>query len=306
MPPLVKKQTPIPPLVSGQPKPAGILGRIGPIRKEISKIFLSLYGRPKVGKTRIGCSLPKPELIIGTEDGTDSVIGTPGLDFVQLLRCEEITVVLDALAKGALRSTWRASKTGLVQVLDDEGNPSNTGDPYESIVLDNGTGFRDMRISEILGLERVAMQKGYGFANRDQWMECSGSMKELLRPLVWMGRQRQYNVVIIAQEQDLAKEGSQFQDFGPAVGKSVADWINAECSYIGQATVREITREQKITIAGSESVKQLGTGKYIYTLRVTPTDCYRAGFRLPNGRKMEQEYLDDPDYDKIMKLIRGK
>lgn len=289
MPPVTKQRPPAPTAANGKPPspPAasGAAGRIRPVKSAVTNLLLSLYGRPKTGKTRLACTFPPPGLIIGTEDGTASVIGVPGWDFVLLERCEEIVGLIDGLAKGEL--TTQAGKR------------------YASIVFDNGTGFRDQRISEILGLERAAVQKGYGFANRDQWMECSQSMKELLRPLLWLGRQRDYNVVVIAQEQNLAKEESNLIDMGPALGKSVADWINAECDYIGQTCLKEQQKDQSLTVAGVTTTKKVGTGKYEYSLRVAPSDVYRAGFRVPLGVKMDVEFLADPSYAKILDLIRG-
>lgn len=236
------------------------------------------------GKTRLACTFPKPLLIIGAEDGTGSVIGTKGVDFVQLNRCEEILEIVNGpLAQGK----------------------------YASAVLDNGSKFRDMRICEILGLQEVAVQKGWGFAGREQWMECSNSMKELIRPLLNLGRRRQLNVVVIAQEQNFGDESGQSSDLitptiGPALGKSVCDWLNAECDYIGHALIREQTMTQKVKAAGKEIEQVVNTGKKEYCLRVAPHEVYQSGFRIPLGKELKQDFVINPTYEKICKLIKGE
>ena len=247
---------------------------------------MSLYGLPKTGKTRLACTFPKPLLIIGSEDGTASVVGTPGVDFVQLENCYELGQLIEG--------------------------PVSSG-KYASVVLDNASKFRDMRIAEILGLKEVAVQKGWGFATRDQWVECSNSMKQMLRPILWLGRQRKLNVVIIAHEQNFTAEetGGKSSDLlrpniGPALGKSVCDFINAECDFIGQTHIREQTATKINTVNGKEVPYEVKTGKAEYCLRIAPTEFYQAGFRVSPKVKLAVDYLVDPTYAKIMSVINGK
>lgn len=244
---------------------------------------LSVYGRPKTGKTRLACSFPKPLLIIGTEDGTESVAGAKGVDFVMLERCTELQELLDG--------------------------PVAAG-KYTSIVLDNGTRFRDMRISEILGLARMPVQKGWGFAAREQWIECSNSMKQMLRPLFDLARCNPINLVIIAQEQNFSggEEGGGDSELitptiGSALGKSVCDWVNAECDYVCQTLIREQTVEHQLTVAGTKQMVQKKTGKKEYCLRVGPHEIYYTGFRMPDGRILEEDFIIDPTYAKIAAML---
>ena len=62
----------------------GVLSRIKPIEMHDSKLNLSLYGRSGSGKTTLACTFPKPLLLIGTEDGTQSVYNIKGVDFVRV------------------------------------------------------------------------------------------------------------------------------------------------------------------------------------------------------------------------------
>lgn len=282
--PQVSRQTPLASRLS--PKTNGVLDRIVPVGSQKQGMRLSVYGRPKTGKTRLACSFPKPLLVIGTEDGTASVAGMKGVDFVMLQRCEELT---------ELTSHVIARRK------------------YLSVTLDNGTGFRDMRIAEILGLERAPVQKGWGYAGRDQWIECANSMKQMIRPLFDLARTTELNLVVIAQEQnygggdEAGGSGSELliPSVSSALGKSVCDWVNAECDYVCQTLIREEEVTVETDVAGQKIPMRQKTGKKQYCLRVSPNEVYYAGFRLPNGRILDRDFVVDPSYEKLVKIIKG-
>jgi hypothetical protein len=246
---------------------------------------MSLYGRPKTGKTRLAVSFPKPLLIIGSEDGTASVIGAKGVDFVQLERVDEFTEILE----GPLKSG-----------------------KYATAVLDNGTKLRDMKIAEIMGLDSV--DKHWGAVTRDIYTECANYLKRLLRPILDMGRKRSLNVVIIAQEQNFKEEAGDSSELinpniGPALGKALSDYVNAECDYIGQTLIRERYVKKEVTIPGPKGTKKIvvqeqPTGKNEYCLRVSPDGVYQAGFRMPLGKELKEDFLVNPTYERIMGLLK--
>lgn len=262
----------------------GVLSRIKPVKADAGLLRMSLYGLPKTGKTRLACSFPKPLLIIGSEDGTTSVLGVKGIDFVQLERCAEIIDIL----KGP--------------VADGK---------YKSVVLDNGTKFRDMRISEILGLKELPVQKGWGFATRQQWGECANSIKELWRPL--LDRRTPANVVIIAHEQSFTggEDGGDVSSdlvkpcIGSALGKSLCDWVNAECDFIGNCYIREQTHTKQIKVGNDMKEVTIKTGKKEFCLRVGPSDTFITGFRLPPDTDLPDS-ICNPTYDRILQVIKGE
>jgi hypothetical protein len=250
--------------------------------------MMSLYGRPKTGKTRLAATFPKPLLIIGAEDGTASIIGTRDVYFVRLRNCSEFVDLVNG--------------------------PVKMG-KYKTVVIDNGSKMRDMRISEILGLEEVPVQKGYGFATREQWGECSNSLKAIWRPLFDLGKVRALNIIMIAQEQNYKDEdgGAASElltpNIGPGLGKSCKDWVNAECDYIGQTLVREqsTTRKTQIKVNNKMVPKTITTltGKKEYCLRVGAHEIFEAGFRVPLGRELPDDFIVNPTYDKIISIING-
>jgi len=259
--------------------------RIVEVSKTVNGIRLSLYGRPKTGKTRLACLFPKPVLIIGTEDGTASVAGTPGLHYVRLKTCEELRDLTDG-SVGAGK--------------------------WPTVVLDNGTGFRDMRISEILGLSTLPVQKGFGFAGRDHWTECANSMKELFLPLFDLSLARGFNFIMIAQEQNFTSDESVAASdlitptIGASLGKSVCDWVNARCDYIGNTFIREQILTKTLNVNNKPKQVTVKTGKKEYCLRVGPHEVYQTGFRLPEGRIDLPDVIVNPTYQKIVDLIEGR
>lgn len=268
-----------------QETPSGnVLDRIRPVRATVGTIMMSLYGRPKTGKTRLACTFPKPLLVIGSEDGTASVIGSEGVDFVLLRRCEELREIVEGpLAAGK----------------------------YKSAVLDNGTKFRDMRLSEILGLDGVPVTKGFGFASRENYMECATSLKEMWRPLLQLGRDRRINLVVIAQEANPSEDSSGNHDMiipeiGSDLGKSLRNWLNAECDYIGQTLIRNKVVKTKVPQGDVTVEVEQKTGKAEYCLRVGPHEVYQSGFRIPLGKELKEDFLVDPTHAKILQLIQGK
>lgn len=291
MPPTAKRTAP--PTMSVTLPSSGVLSRIKPVSTDPTGMLMVLYGIAKSGKTRFACTFPKPLLIIGTEDGTKSLMGITGVDFVKLNKCEEM---MEIVSSGFLTN-------------------------YKTVVFDNGTGFRDMRISEILRLDKLPVQKGWGFATREQWGECSMSMKKMLAPLLQLGKDRILNVVCIAQEADLnSKEegGSGNVDdlikarIGPALGKSTTNWLNAECDYIGQLVVRHGTKETEVQSIkdGPVSTIKERTGMIEYSLRVKPNGVHDCGFRVSLGVKIKDEFLNLTDttdgYERLVKLILGE
>jgi hypothetical protein len=250
-------------------------------------IRISLYGNPKTGKTRFACTFPKPLLLLGAEDGTASVVGMEGVDFLLLESCEDLREVTNLLRTGQ----------------------------YKTAVLDSGTSLRDMRIKEILRLSEMPVQKGFGFASREQWGEAAMSIKQLLRPTFDCARQGILeNLVIIAQESTYngGDEGAASDLIKPtvssALGKSLADWVNQECDCIGQMFTRMqvVTKIHQPIKDGPTVTMTEKTGAIDYCLRIGTDGVYQAGIRVRQGLTLQQSVLTDPSYDRLLRVIKGE
>lgn len=318
MPPKVERQVARPaakPASNG----ASVLNRTTPIKKSnLGRVKMATYGVPKSGKTRLGATFPKPELIIGPEDGTASIVGMHGIDFVHIENTDECRVLVNAVRSG-WRSCWSKTATGWREIKDSNGNPVHEGEAYASIMLDNATKLRDMRVVELFasrGME-VPDRKPFLFAGqvwKDVWTQCSKDMKDLLRPLLDLPRVMPMNVIIIAQEQNFTSEegtsavGSELlrPSVGSALGKGLCDWLHAECDYICQTLIRAEMKHQEMLVDGTDIGTDAPTGRKQYCLRVGPHEIYQTGFRLPNGGTIKEEFIIDPSYEKIAALIGGK
>ena len=270
---------------NGQQPRVSVLDRIRPLTERKLGLKFSLYGEPKVGKTRFACTFPKPLLIVGFEDGTESVVGTQGIDFVQLEHTDEFDVLLDHKIR-----------------------PGN----YATVVVDNATRMRDQKLAEIAGFKEAPAQKGFGMYSRDHYRDTSSALKLMLSRLLDISNKSQMNTVIIAQEANLVREdddkgGDLIKPvIASAVGKSLADFINAECDYIGQCCKREEVRQVETTVGKNKITINQPTGKVRYYLRVGPHAVYYTGFRQHIGTPELPDFVLDPDYTKIVELIRGK
>lgn len=270
-----------------------VADRIAPLKRtSVGRLKVSFYGLPKTGKTRLGCTFPKPLLIIGTEDGTDSVVGTPGVDFVQLGNTAELV----QLVQGTLMNG-----------------------KYKTVMLDNATKFRDMRIDEIWaekGVSVIPEKKPFLYADREWkevWVQSSKELRNYLGLLLDLPRTIDLNVIVVAHEQNFAEEGGAVDHgdvikpaIGSALGKSLCAWLNGECSYICQTFIRPQTKKKIIKLPGNK-VRELEerTGKKEFCLRVGPHETFITGFRVPLGRPELPDVIVDPHYDKIVKIING-
>lgn len=302
--PKIEVQSPSHP-VNGLTRSAGTPSGVRPLQRagDVGKLLASFYGEPKSGKTRLASTFPKPSLYLATDDGSDSIAGTEGIDIFPIEKPEDMEKATVALRSS--RSFWRKNGDRWEQL------PSASGEFYETGVLDHATKLRNMLLLEILGVEEMPLKKPWGGkAMQNVWMPLAAMMQKYLRTLVRLSRQEQLkHVVILSQEQDLThnEEGTANPlppDMGAALGKGVADWLDAECSYIGQTLVRQ--RVRVIEATGKMPRREIKENGVDYCLRVRPGDLCRAGFRVTPGVKIDQDFLVDPTYEKLVAVISGR
>lgn len=289
-----------------QPLPNGAPGMARPVRDvgEVGKLLCSFYGDPKTGKTRLAATFPKPILFLATDpEGQDSIPGTPGVDYVDVNKTEDMVLATELLKNG--RSWWRRKGE------DWERLNGPVGEPYATGVLDHASKLRNVTLMEIMNVEEMPLKKPWGGkAMQTVWMPLAAAMQNAFRPLIRLVKQdKTRNVVVLSQEADLThnEEGTTNPlppDIGAALGKGIADWLDAECSYIGQTLVRQRTRIIPATKNMPErEVRDKGVD---YCLRVCPGDLCRAGFRVPVGVDITNEFLINPTYDAILAIIQGR
>lgn len=285
--PLISKQSP----VAKKPGKAqgGVLSRIRSIGFDDDLgIKILLYGRSGTGKTTLWATFPAPILAIvcsgGLEPGELLSVDTPEnrkrIKQVALQDTDELNTVIEAVKSGELE--------------------------FNTLVLDHASGFQDLVMAEILGLEPGALppQKSWGMASQQQYGQCALRCKTAFRALLSLPS----NVVIIAQERNFNDEGAGSELLTPTVGAalqpSITGWLNPACDYVCQTFIRPRMEATETKVAG-KTITGTKRGRGVeYCLRTEPHEIFTTKFRTPRGTPLP-DCIVDPTYDKIVRLIRG-
>ncbi len=264
----------------------GVLSRIRSVATQpLGALKFNIYGDGKTGKTRFACTFPKPLLLIGTEDGTKSVIGTKGVDFVQVETVEEF-----------------------VQLVAHARDKS-----YRTVVLDTAGGLQDMILKEHLGLDEIPVAKTWGLTDQQNWGVVGMQFGERMRQLFGLctdspGRQGAHVVVIAHERTFEPKDKTQVHlvKIGSALTPKAAQWLNSACDYVCQMYKRPEVRTVRATdgaFEGQEVTER--TGRTEYVMRTGPSDLYMTGFRVPIGVVLPDD-VPDPNYEKVLAVVEGK
>jgi len=270
-------------------KPSSVLDRIVPVSSIEKKVKLLAYGRSKTGKTRLFSTFPKRALLIGTEDGTNSIADSEGVDFIKITSSDEFGELTE----------WLKSNH-----------------KYESVCLDTGGGLQDLIVKEVLDLDDVPVQRTYGMGSgkfkdgRQMWGVVGMQFKERMQRFLRLAEDGLLHVMVIAHERNFNDEEGQHELMTPTVGAaltpSVTNWLNGACDFICQTFIREEKVTSKIKVPGKGEVEQVRkTGKAEYCLRIGPHPIYLTGFRVRRKVGDLPDCIVDPDYDKIQRIIKG-
>ena len=260
-------------------KTSSVLDRIAPVGQITTGLKFLVYGRSKTGKTRLASTFPKPALLIGTEDGTKSVASVKGLHFVKLQKSDDLEEITGLLAKGE----------------------------YRTGILDTAGGLLDLMLKEVAGLDELPVQRHWGMATREDWMAAGAQFKERMRTILDLVDSSELNFVTIAHERNF-NEDSDSDVLAPSVGAalspSVASWLNGACDYLCQTYLKEKVVVKEIKVGKKVKKVTRPTGEIEFCLRTGPHEVFMTGFRLPPGQNLP-EFISDPTYDKILKIIQG-
>lgn len=270
--PKITKQT-----MKPAPKPSGLQSAW----EMVETFSLLLYGVSGSGKTRLWATWPKPILALicsgGTKPGELRSINTPEY------RKSITPYIVDQSTQA-----W--------QLLE-------TASRYATVVLDHATGFQDLILKEILGLEEIPVQKAWGTATLQQYGQRSLQCREFFRAFLSLSQYR----VVVAQEATFDADSDAGDLIRPhveaALSKGLVEWLNPACDYIGQMVIRGKTEEVESKIAGKTvKTRRRIAGENEHCLRTIPDEVYRAKFRVPPG-KVLPPLIPDPTFAKIEKII---
>lgn len=269
-------------------KSGSVIDRIQSIGTEEQFLKILLYGASGTGKTTFWATMPGPILVLITSGGN---------------KTGELRSLNTPEYRKKIKQVTINSPEEIPEIIE---YVKSTGG-FKTIVSDHVSGLQDLVLKEILGIEEIPAQKGWGLATQQQYGQCTQQCKEYLRALLNLNT----HTVIIGQERTFGgKDDGIASDIiqptvGVAVAPSLAGWLNPACDFVMQMFKRPrmVTKISKI---GTKEVKtqQRGTG-VDYCMRCEPHDVFMTKFRLPKGSKLPAEIVD-PSYDKLMKVIKGE
>jgi hypothetical protein len=269
-----------------QTSKSDVLSRLTSAWDVTDKVKMLLYGKSGTGKTTLWSSFPGPILTLicsgGKQPGELKSIDTPEL-------------------RKKVRAVVIQSTDNVREILD-----SGVVNDFATVVLDHASGLQDLTLKEILGLDELPAQKSWGMASQQQYGQSSLMCKELFRALLGVNA----HLVIVAQERQFG-EGENSDLIAPTIGAaltpSVTGWLNPSCDYVVQTFLRQRTEKVETKIGGDKG-KVVTTERRLpgveYLLRVGPHETYMTKFRTPKSSPVP-EYIADPTFAKIQKIIKG-
>jgi hypothetical protein len=263
---------------------------------------LLVYGRGKVGKTRLVATFPKPLILIGTEDGTKALC----VSKEKKIQFKNGAVMYKLLGVGG---KWMDIDFVQLERPDQLDEVVSFSTSYASVGLDTAGGLQDLIFKSVLGLENVPVQKTFGMADRQTWGIVGVQFKERVKSVIDLADQG-VQVGIIAHERSFKEEGES-EIIAPTVGAaltpSAAGWLNGQCDYIAQAFIRAQTVTTVEEVGDVKVPTVTKTGRQEYCLRIGPHEVFMTGFRLPLGVDMiESGVVVNPSYDKLLQVIGGE
>lgn len=280
-----------PPKIESHTK-GDILDRIKPLGYGGNDyIKLLLYGESNTGKTTFWSTFKEKILAITVKTGK----GEP----------EEFRSIRTAENRKRISTFAIEHSSELPELLD------RIGDDYETVVLDHVSGFQDLVLKEILGLDEIPEQKNWGLAQQQDYGECTLMCKVLLRRML----NHPKNVVFIAHQRVFGNEEGGSSELPMMIGAELmpklARWLNGQVSYIGQMFRRQkevikkvtkkkngklITKERRLPGKGTDYCLRIGDESHVYMTK----------FRKPRQYGSVPDLIVDPDYNKLLKLIKEK
>lgn len=270
--------------IGRQTQSSSVLDRIRPMEFN-PYLKILIYGVSGTGKTTTWATFPGKILSIICSGGNKS---------------GELRSVNTKEYREKIKQVEIKSCSDLVELI----NFLSTDDEFSTVVLDHASGFQDLKLKEILGIEEIPVQKSWGLASQQQYGQCTLECKETLRALLNLDK----NVIIIAQERDFKNEGADGELLIPVVGAalspSLTGWLNTAVDYICQTFKRqkEVVKTSKLN--GKTRSIRVKTNEVEYCLRTGPSPVYTTKFRIPKGIKLP-EIIVDPSYDKMVELFNS-
>lgn len=278
-------------------------------------IKILIFGPNRVGKTHLAGTFPKPALFCSFEPSDSGGART-------IKRVQGVKV----LTLDKIQSTERAARLclelrngGVCDLPDKRWH----GKPYQTVVVDSVTSYQDLVLQEILKVDRLPEQLGFGTVSGDQYRDRAERTKQGLRyfkdlrcNVVFLGKEKDHNP---PKDEKVGKTGKVQPDMRPRflrgmqmesvvatdLGGGTAGWIHDVCDYTCRLYFDKEMLSKTINMSdGSEVTTANETGKFIRVLRMGYHPNFWCGARAEVPENFP-EYIENPTYSKILAAIQG-
>lgn len=258
-----------------KPKKPGksILSKATPVNElEQEGSSAVFYGRSGTGKTALSGTYPKPMLIIDLgEKGTDTLSSSDGVSVIRPNDWDELREIYQELR-------------------------------------DSDHGFKTVSVDALPGLQQLAIVEAKAKAKKSEEDQTSqrdmGEATKLMNVMIYDLRDLKelgMEVVFIAhdriRETDTEDADAIAPECGPNLMPGITKTLLGCVDIVGYTFIKVTTDKKKIGVAQKRTVS--------YCLRIGPHEVFATKIRVPVGTEIP-EYIENPSYDDLMALKRGK
>lgn len=283
----------------------GVLSKMKPVGfGKDDGISLLVYGIAGTGKTTFWSTFPDPILCITCSGG---------------LYSGELRSIDTEENRRRINEIEVEHSSQIIEVADEISvNP----EAFKTIVLEHGSGLQDLIIKEVGNMDEIPVAKfkkagkgeSWGVIGQSDWGQVATIFIQIVRKLLNLRKvNNKINIVIVAQERELpdkSKRTSQELVIPYVMGAltpMINQWLNPAVDYAVQTFKRPKMRVMKEIVGGKEVESGLVRDEGVeYCLRTGEHDIIYTKVRKPIGSGQLVQVIVDPNYTKLMKVIRGE
>jgi hypothetical protein len=235
------------------------------------ELYLSIlgYGKNGRGKTQFAGTLPKPVFIDFNEHGTLSIRGK-GIKGWRVDDWEQVEKIYWYLQSGE--------------------------HDYLSVVWDTATQAADIALEHVMGVSSQFDSSAGTLVTQKDWGNMSKEMKYWIIKFRNLPMHKMFLFQEKSLDEDTLEEGEH----------TVVHAISPAVRSVAGAAVDIIMRFEYVEVkkkVGPEGKKKLKTFP-TYRARIGPSERYLTKFRTPEGKKLPQNFIENPTFDKVLELYQ--
>jgi hypothetical protein len=236
-----------------------------------------IYGRSGSGKTTLAASWPGPTLLLNImDDGLGSITDAKHVKVADVPDWDTFLAYYDRLRDGK--------------------------HDFKTVIIDTITKAQDLLVQEKISKDGRTKRVDFGTLSRKEWGNIAGEMKEKLTDFRNLSRDRDMNVIFLAQDRIFnggdEEDSNEDVHIGPAVSPSIKSSICAMCNLVGNTFVRETTIKKEV--GGKKKIIK----RMEYCLGIGPSALYIRKVRKVKGVALP-DHITDPSFEAIKETLQG-